>query len=163
MPCSYPPSIVSVTSAEMKKTELPMSKSEVEATLRQAVANLFAHQPNVFEFTAATGQTETNLTHHLAVELSASFPSLDYDLEVVKKDYNNARPDIIFHKRGTHESNHLVVEIKRDGSPREIREDIQKIKRLWFKKPLNYRFGAVVNLRANGKAQIQVFKNAATL
>jgi hypothetical protein len=140
-----------------------MNESQLKSVIEQAIAKLFEHQPNIFEFTAATGQTEWNLTHHLAVELSAFFPSLDYDLDVVKKDYKNARPDIVFHKRGTHKSNHLVVEVKRDGSPREIREDIQKIKRRWFKKPLKYRFGAVVNLRAGGKHEIQVFENAAAV
>src|SRR5229473_1056289 len=109
----------------MKKTELPMSKSEVEATLRQAVANLFAHQPNIFEFTSETGQTEWNLAHHLAVELREFFPSLDHDLDVVKRNYDNRRPDIIFHKRGTHKANHLVVEIKRDGNSRDIDADIE--------------------------------------
>ena len=77
-----------------------------------------------------------------------------------KKNYGNRRPDIVFHKRGTHKSNYLVLEIKRDGSPRAIRDDIAKVKKLWFKKPLSYKFGAVINLRSDGKHEILVFKNA---
>jgi len=93
-----------------------MNESELNAILEKAVANLFAHQPNIYEFAPGTGQTEWNLAHHLAVELRAFFPSLDHDLDVLKRDYDNMRPDIIFHKRGTHEANHLVVEVKRDSS-----------------------------------------------
>jgi hypothetical protein len=138
-----------------------MNESELEATLRQAVASLFVHQPNIFEFTSETGQTEWNLAHHLAVELSAFLPSLEYDLDVAKKHYGNKRPDMVFHKRGTHKSNYLVIEMKRNGSPAAFLKDVQKIKRLWFRKPLKYRFGAVINLRPNGNHQVQVFKNAA--
>jgi hypothetical protein len=69
------------------------------------------------------------------------------------------RPDIVFHRRGTHASNHLVVEIKRDGNAREVEADIEKIREHWFRNPLHYQFGAVVNLRSDGKHEIQVFKN----
>ena len=79
---------------------------------------------------------------------------MDHDLDVVKMNYENRRPDIIFHKRGTHEANHLVVEIKRDGSPREADADIKKIESHWFRAPLRYEFGAVVNLRKDGKHEV---------
>ena len=137
-----------------------MDKSELESTLMQAIINLFAHQPNIFQFTPQTGQTEWNLAHHVANELCKFFPSLDHDLDVVKPDYGNLRPDIIFHKRGTHESNLLVVEMKRDGDPWEIDSDTEKIKAHWFRNPLHYRFGAVVDLRTNGNHEIRVLENA---
>ena len=136
-----------------------MNESELKSILERAVANLFERQSSIFEFTPETGQTEWNLTHHLAVELHAFFPSLDYDLDVVKRDYGNMRPDIVFHKRGTHESNYLVVEVKRDGNAREVEADIEKIHAHWFRNPLHYQFGAVVNLQSDGKHEIQVFKN----
>ena len=97
-----------------------MNEAELKSAIGQAIAKLFEHQPNIFEFTPETGQTEWNLAHHLAVELSALFPGLDHDLDVTKRNYGDRRPDIIFHKRGTHESNFLVVEVKRDGGPRAI-------------------------------------------
>src|SRR5712692_2619311 len=118
-----------------------MNEPQLKLILEQAVAKLLEHQPNIFEFTSQTGQTEWNLAHHLAVEISAFFPSLEWDLDVLKRDYNNKRPDIIFHKRGTHKSNHLVVEMKRDGSPQEIDDDIKKIHTHWFRAPLHYEFG----------------------
>jgi hypothetical protein len=118
------------------------------------------HQPNIFEFTPETGQTEWNLAHHLAVELCSFFPFLDHDLDVTKRNYGDKRPDIIFHKRGRHESNYLVLELKRDGNPREIETDIEKIHAYWFQGKLNYQFGALVDLRSDGGHQVQVFKNA---
>jgi hypothetical protein len=135
-----------------------MNQLEIKAALEHATAKLF-EDANNFAFTAATAQTEWNLAHHLALEVSRFFPSLEYDVDLAKKDYGNKRPDIVFHERGTHKSNYLVLEIKRDGSPRKIRNDVDKIQNLWFKKPLRYRFGAVINLRSNGNHEIQVFEN----
>lgn len=137
-----------------------MNELELQSILGQAIEKLFEHQPDILGFTSETAQTEWNLAHHLAVELSKHFPTLNYDLDVVKTNYDNRRPDIIFHKRGTHEANYLVVEIKRDGSAREIEADIDKVKTHWFKPPLHYAFGAVINLRADGKHEVQIFKNA---
>ena len=138
-----------------------MSEADLKSTLEEAIAKLFEHQPNIFEFTPETGQTEWNLAHHLAIEISALFPGLDHDLDVTKRSYGNRRPDIIFHKRGTHESNFLVIEVKRDGSPRAIAEDVEKIKGYWFRAPLHYEYGATINVLTDGKHEIQVFKNTA--
>lgn len=138
-----------------------MNESDLKSALEQAIANLFEHQQNIFEFTPETGQTEWNLAHHLAVELHTFFPSLDYDLDVIKRGYDNMRPDIIFHKRGTHESNFLVIEVKRDGSPGAIAQDVEKIKGYWFRAPLHYEYGATINLRTDRNHEIQVLKNAA--
>lgn len=137
-----------------------MTKSDLESMLGQAVANLFRHQPNIFKFTSETGQTEWNLAHHLAIEAHEYFSGLDCDLDVIKLNYENRRPDIIFHKRGTNESNYLVIEVKRDGNPKKVNNDIKKIQAYWFRDPLHYQFGAVINLRADGEHQITVFKNA---
>jgi len=141
--------------------EILSEESELNSILEQAIAKLFEHQPNIFEFTSETGQTEWNLAHHLAVELREFFPSLDHDLDVTKRNYGDRRPDIIFHKRGTHEANQLVVELKRDGDPREVEADIEKIHTYWFQGRLHYKFVAVVNLRSDGKHEIRVFGNKA--
>lgn len=60
-------------------SEMFMDKSELESALKQAIAKLFEHQPNIFEFTSETGQSEWHLAHHLTVELHKCFPCLDYD------------------------------------------------------------------------------------
>ena len=83
-----------------------MNESQLKEVIAQGIAALFEHQPNIFDFTSETGQTEWNLAHHLAVELRVHFPRLDHDLDVVKRNYDNRRPDIIFHKRGTNKANH---------------------------------------------------------
>jgi hypothetical protein len=136
-----------------------MNKSEMREKLERAVRNLFANQPNIFEFTSETRQTEWNLAHHLAIEVHKMFPELDCDLDVVKVNLENRRPDVIFHKRGTHESNYLVIEVKRDGHPADIRDDIEKIRSYWFEDRLHYRFGAVINLKSNKTYQIEVIQN----
>lgn len=136
-----------------------MGESELAKIIELAVSNLFKHQPNIFDFTPETGQTEWNLAHHLAVELREFFPGMDHDLDVTKHPFDNKRPDIVFHKRKSHEANHLVVETKRDGDPAEISADIEKIHAHWFHEPLHYEFGAVVNIRSDGKYSVKVFKN----
>jgi hypothetical protein len=140
-----------------------MNETELKSIIEQAISNLFEHQPNIVEFTAQTRQTEWNLAFHLAVELSALLPDLDCDIDVLKRGYGygNKRPDIIFHKRGTHESNYLVVELKRDGNAHRIEADIEKIHEHWFRDPLHYQFAAVINVRTNGKHEVRVFESEA--
>lgn len=145
------------------KPELPVNGSEVDHAIKQAVVNLFEHQPAIFDFTPESGPTEWNLAHHLTVELVPFFPSLDHDLDITKRSYGNRRPDIMFHKRGNHGSNYLVIEVKRDGDAGDVESDIEKIHLYWFRPPLRYRFGAVVNLRSNGKHEVRVFTNEAEL
>lgn len=134
-----------------------MTKGELESVLRKAVTKLFEDRTNAF--TAETRETEWNLAQQLAFGLQEYFPSLDCDVEVIKTNYGNKRPDIIFHKRGTNESNYLVIEVKKDGKVREIAADVKKIHEGWFRKPLHYRFGAVVDLRTDGRHKVQVLKN----
>jgi len=136
-----------------------MNESEIREKLERAVNTLFSKQPNIFEFTPETGQSEWNLAHHLAIEIHKMFPELDCDFDVVKVNLKNRRPDVIFHKRGTHESNYLVIEVKRDGHPADIRDDIKKIKSYWFEDQVHYRFGAVINLKGNKTYQIEVIQN----
>jgi hypothetical protein len=131
----------------------------VEKIIDQAVRNLFQLQSNIYEFTSETRQTEWNLAHHLAVEIHNLLPWFDYDLDITKPNYENKRPDIVFHQRGNNESNFLVIEVKRDGSEIVINEDIQKVKNYWFKPGLSYAFGAVVNLRSDKTWNIKVLKN----
>jgi hypothetical protein len=139
-----------------------MDKKEIEDILRKACDNLFANQPNLDDFTSETGQTEWNLSHHLANEINKLLKFYDHDLDITKRNYDNKRPDIIFHKRGNNKDNLLVVEIKRNGSPREIKNDIDKIKKDWFRDRLSYAYGAIINIKNNHNIEIEVFKNKTT-
>ena len=132
---------------------------EIEAILRLAIKNLFQYQPDINDFSSETGQTEWNLAHHLANEISKILPDYSCDLDVTKKNLHNRRPDIIFHKRGNNEHNFLVIEMKRNGSDTEIDDDIRKINEDWFSEPLCYSFGAVINLKGPINSLIKVFKN----
>jgi hypothetical protein len=136
-----------------------VSASSLEKTLNTAVDSLFTNQPNIFDFTPETGQSEWNLSHHLANEISKLLPNLDCDLDVIKVNIGNKRPDIIFHKRGSNKNNFLIVEVKRDGKSWEIKGDVEKIKLFWFKNNLKYLFGATINLKSNKEKAISVFKN----
>ena len=100
------------------------------------------------------------MAHHLANEVQKHFAELDCDLDVIKVNLDRRRPDIILHKRGSHDSNFLVIEVKRDGSSAAIRDDIDKIMHYWFNNPLCYKFGAVINLKSNKTGQVQVFNNS---
>jgi len=95
----------------------------------------------------------------LANEIHKFFDHLECDLDVSKVNFNNKRPDIIFHKRNSHESNLLVIEVKRNGNKKEIEEDIEKIKSCWFQPPLSYRFGAAINLKDDKTYDLLVFQN----
>jgi hypothetical protein len=95
----------------------------------------------------------------LAAAIEGYLPELQHDGDLVKPQAGRRRPDIVFHKRGTHDFNYLVVEVKKDGSPRSILLDISKIKTYWFRGHLRYLFGAVMNLRNDHTAEIEVFRN----
>lgn len=137
-----------------------MNEAEIKKKLIGAIDALFSNQPNIFEFTSETGQTEWNLTHHLAIETHKVFPDYDCYLDVVKPNLERRRPDIIFHKRrGNNESNCLVIEVKRDGCPSDTNNDIENIRSVWFGHPLNYQFGAMINLKCNKSYEIEVVSN----
>ena len=141
-----------------------MNKEIIEQILQQAIISLFDNQPNIYNFTSETGQTEWNLVHHLANEIYAVLKNYDsdisYDLDVRKEEYHGRRPDIIFHTRGDNSNNLLIVEVKRDKSYREIKADIKKIKENWFKGNLSYSFGAAINLKSDKSAYVEVVVNS---
>ena len=136
-----------------------LSRRQVEAILAQAVGDLQADRPNLFAFTDATKQSEWNLARHLSVKIHKYLAGLDCDVDVIKPDYGDQRPDIIFHRTETHRSNVLVIEMKKDGTARDVADDLEKIKTSWFKPPLRYRFGAAINIRSDRRKQIVVLEN----
>lgn len=135
-----------------------MDKISIKKLLDQAVESLFANQPNIFDFTSETGQTEWNLAHHLANQIHKSLPRFDCDLEVIKINLKNKRPDIIFHKRGTHKKNMLIVELKRDGDSRQMEMDVERIRSYWFGHPLRYKFGSAINIRSDKTYEVEVIE-----
>lgn len=136
-----------------------MDVKTLKGILENAISSLFVNQDNIFDFTSETNQTEWNLAHHYANEINNLLSDFDCDLDIVKTNLGNQRPDIIFHLRGKQESNFLVIEVKLDGSPSKLKADIEKIKSSWFGDRLHYKFGAVVNLESNKTGQVEVFEN----
>lgn len=103
--------------------------------------------------------TEWTLAHHLAIQVQKAFPGYDCDPELLKTDSGNRRPDIVVHQRGKHARNFLVLEVKRNGSARGVKEDLKKIERHWFKKPLSYRYGAAINLKTDHTFELHLLVN----
>lgn len=134
-----------------------MNAAAIETMLSEAVSNLLRSQPNLFQFTSATNQTEWNLAHHLAIEVHKLFREFDCDVDVSKPNLGDRRPDIVVHKRGTHDDNLLVIEVKRRRE--DVDDDIHKIRRWWFGPPLHYYFGAVVVINDYEDPVIRVIEN----
>lgn len=109
-----------------------------------SVNNLFKNQPDIFLFTPETGETEWNLSHHLAFEIQKYFPWLDHDVELTKHNYRNKRPDVVFHKRGINALNYLVVEVKHRNT--DNKDDIKKLKG-YCNGSLNYMYGVSVRIK----------------
>jgi len=137
-----------------------MNKDSVRGAIEQAIANLFANQPDIFDLSDESEQTEWNLTSHLAPEISALLPPMAYDFELRKPDAGDRRPDIVFHARGIHDDNFLVIEVKRDN-PNGLAGEVTKIETYWFAQPYLYQFGAAINLNKDQSYQLEVLTNTA--
>lgn len=112
--------------------------------LCSSIKDLFNSEPDIFDFTLETHETEWNLAHHLADEIQKYIFWLNNDIELVKPNEENKRPDIVFHKRGINSLNFLIVELKHRGA-NDI-DDINKIKNYWLTDKLNYRLGASIKI-----------------
>lgn len=119
-----------------------------------SISKLFYNQPDILNHTLQTTMTEWNFAHHLANEIAKYIFWLNHDIDVVKRNYSNRRPDIIFHKRTTNVFNFLVIEIKIGGN---IKQDITRVRDEWMKGSLNYRFGASISVEAKNNWKLIVF------
>lgn len=116
----------------------------IKDVVYSSIKNLFHNQPDIFVNTRYTNFTEWNLSYHLSNEIAKYIFWLDVDLDVTKRNYNNRRPDIIFHKRRTNSLNYLVVELKKIKNDNQ--SDICKLKEDWMREPLNYKYGVYINI-----------------
>lgn len=133
-----------------------MNEKEIKEKLENAIKNLFINQEDIFKFTQESGVTEWNLAHHLAFEIQKEFPEYQHDIELTKHSFNNRRPDIILHKRGNHNNNFLVIEVK---YLKNTQNDINKIKNYWFEHPLRYKFGASIRIENPNNYVVKVIEN----
>jgi hypothetical protein len=135
-----------------------MNESLIKAILESAAKSFLAKQPNFYQFTSQTYQTEWNIAHHFANELNRMLPYFDCDLDICKGNFECKRPDIILHKRGSHQANFLVIEAKRKRD--DVDGELKKIKQNWFQPPLSYLYGAVVVIDEREPLYIEVVKNS---
>ena len=134
--------------------------NEVLYILELAVKTMFVKQSNIYSFTPESGLTEWNLAHHFANEIALLYKDYNCDIEITKGELESKRPDIIVHRRGTHD-NFLVLEIKKDGQEGTIRGECEKVRTYWLAQ-LNYRYGAVVNFKGNKVGIIVIDGNTNT-
>ena len=127
----------------------------IKRILSSSIVNLFNNQPNILTPTSQTTMTEWNLAHHLANEIAKYIFWLDHDIEVTKRNFDNRRPDIIFHKRGINALNFLVIELKMHDN---TEGDIRKIKEDWMQSDLRYRFGVSIVVRSKTNWAVSVFE-----
>ena len=129
--------------------------------IERTTERLFDRQPTLFDLTSESTQTEWNLAHHLANELheTSLLSHFHCDLEVIKGSAGRKRPDIIFHSRGTHGNNFLVVEMKRDADRGELDQDLGKTRSYWFQPPYHYKYGCAVDIRSDRTSSVKVVRN----
>ncbi|RJE86317.1 hypothetical protein D3P07_19820 [Paenibacillus sp. 1011MAR3C5] len=128
----------------------------IKNIIYSSIQNFFKNENDFFDYTSQTGMTEWNLTHHLCNELSKYIFWLNNEVDVAKRNYENKRPDIIFHKRRTNKFNLLVVEAKKNCNDK--RQDMNKLKMNWMMKPLSYRFGVYINIWGNQQYEAILIK-----
>ena len=140
-------------------------KKLVASFLYSALQNLFRNQPDLSCFTHETCEHEPNLSFHFANELWRYLFWLQCDFDVTKHNLDEQhpeifrRPDIVFHRRGIHALNFLVVEVKRGQNPEGVVKDIEKIHQYWLPQ-LHYRFAASVLIdEQTGEFKVQLFEN----
>src|SRR5690348_13141409 len=113
---------------QQPRQRVKFSPDTIEKALHSAVADLYSNEPDIDHYSSETAQTELNLAAHLTPEIVKYLMGHSYDIDVMKVNYNYRRPDIIIHRRGSEvKYNLLVVEVKREGSARGIRNDAAKI------------------------------------
>lgn len=133
--------------------------------------------------------SERSISHRLALYLTGLFRLFDVDCEyngdieneslrksldisrdimidlavrsIGDNDTYNIFPDIIIHKRGSNEKNHLIIEIKKNNtSPKQREYDLIKLKA--FTSQYHYKLGIYLELRTGlipGISKIQYFQN----
>lgn len=121
-----------------------------------AMGWLWLHQPDLSEwFSEETLEHEPNLSFHFANEIRKHFPELDCDFDLIKRNLDNKRPDIIFHLRWRQDFNILAIEIKRiwnkDVRSWRCESDENKILKYWFSEPLCYKYGLSLIINEQNK------------
>ena len=121
-------------------------KTLLARILCSAARSMWKKDPTLGNYTSETYQHELNLAFHFAAELRQCLPWMHCDFDVAKRGGNRERPDIIFHRRGSHALNFLVIEVKRERSRSAVPADLSQIRDRWFGGRLAYRFGAAMIL-----------------
>lgn len=89
-------------------------------------------------------ETEWAICGRLKTEIEKEFKNYDVDIELKKDD--GRRPDIVVHKLGTNTDNLIVIQVKKNPKFNNIKEDIDKIEKTFFRDPYNYKYGMFISI-----------------
>ena len=118
--------------------------------------------------------SERSIAARLAMYLREYFADYDVDVEYNRhgedtkklhdliyrhdcprdRDGQTVLPDVIVHRRGTDDSNLLIIEMKKSTSHEGVEKDRCRIQA--FRKELGYRLGALVVCKTKGQSEISV-------
>lgn len=148
-----------------------MRANEVRNYLDRATARLVEEDRHLLEVDVS----EWCIAARVAMYLREYFWDYDVDVEYNRdgeqvkrlhdvlrdcpRDRNDGRrvlPDVIVHRRGSPDSNLLVIEMKKDPGDKGTDSDRRRIKA--FKKELNYKFGALVVCKTGAESVISINK-----
>lgn len=144
---------------------------DVKKRVIAAICALYRHDRELLDIDA----NERSITHKLAEHLQREFPCWHVDCEYNRRGLDSKRlntnwqcrpddteaervfPDIIVHRRGTHE-NLIVIEVKKAGGQEET-HDITKLKA--FTGPCyQYQYGLFLSLGSNGACEVELYQDA---
>lgn len=139
-----------------------INERAIEAHLNRALDKLFELDAHILEADAS----ERSMSHRLAVHLMPELPGYDIDCEYNRDGFDVKRlelygrdntdenmeavtvfPDIVVHRRGTNDTNLLVIEMKKGSSIISSEYDMLKLRA--FRRELNYRYAAHVTIGKN--------------
>jgi len=63
-----------------------VNQNSIRQIIEKAIADLFNNQPDIFNLTNASRESEWNLANHLAPEIGKFFDGYSHDTELIKPD-----------------------------------------------------------------------------
>lgn len=134
-----------------------MEWTDVDMRVMHAFAALIQNDHELLTYDV----NERTICHHLATHLQEVFPEHHVDVEYnrhgmdpkrVELDPEHGRervfPDVVVHRRGTDESNLLVMEVKKSTNPQPRSHDRRKLK--CCVEEFGYDFAVLVDIPAGG-------------
>ena len=135
-----------------------MNQNDLKQILKKCIDELYSKDAYLIEHDVH----EQAISSAFSCYLKRYFHEWDVDTEYNRNGLSpkklqgkKKRPDVIIHKRGlnndygTEINNLLIIEIKKEPTPEEENEDLEKIDAYIEEPPFSYRFGVFIKLQKN--------------